>query len=113
MRFLLFLAFSVSCFAQSHSVTLNWTWTQAGGPAATGFKVYRAPVAGVYTIVATLPINTLTYVDSSTPVQTSGASFYYHITSYNATTESANSNTVQATIPFALTPPAGVTVVVK
>ena len=103
------------CWGQAaHSVTLTWTWTQSTGPAATGFNVYRATTpAGTFSIVGTVPVTTLNYLDNSNAVQTSGATFYYYVTSFNATGESTPSNTASATIPFALAPATGLAAVAK
>jgi len=112
--FCLTILFSIGCFAQSHSVTLTWSWTQGSGSAATGFNLYRATTpTGTFSIVGAVPVTTLTYVDASNPVQTSGATFYYYVTSFNATGESAPSNTATATIPFVLAPATGLQATVK
>ncbi len=115
MKLLIFALLAGSCFAQAHSVTLSWTWTQSSGPAATGFNVYRATTpTGTFSIVGSTAILSLTFTDSSIAVQTSGASFYYYVTSFNATAESTPSNIVgPETIPFALSPPGGLSATVK
>lgn len=116
-KLLLFLLVSVSCFAQaaSHSVTLNWTWAQGSGPAATGFNIYRSTTAtGTFANVGSSTSPTITtFTDASPAVQVSGSTFFYYVTAFNATAESAPSSTVSGTIPFALSVPGGLGITVK
>jgi large repetitive protein len=112
--FLLGVVLSIGCVAQTHSVALQWSWTQGSGPAASGFNIYRATSpTGTFTIVGTAPSTTLAYTDTSPAVQTSGASFYYYVTSFNSSGESTPSNTASATIPFALAPATGLQATAK
>ena len=114
--FALGLLLSIGSFAQAaHSVTLAWTWAQSSGPAATGFNIYRATSpTGTFSIVGSTAASVFAYADTSAPVQTSGSSFYYYVTAFNATSESTPSNTVgPETIPFVLAPPAGLAATVK
>ena len=107
------LLFSAVCFAQSHSVTLNWVWSQGSGPTATGFNIYSSATAtpGSFVVIASTP--TIGYVDTSAAVQTSGAVRYYYVTAFNANGESTPSNTVTVTIPFVLAPATGLTATAK
>ena len=80
--------------APQHSVTLNWNWSQGSGGTATGFHVQRGSITGgPYTVVSTVPVGTLTYVDTNVVAR---ATYFYVVTAYN----SMPSSEVMATIPF-------------
>jgi chitinase len=114
-RLLLLMLLSVGGFAQAHSVTLSWNWAQGTGPAATGFNVYRSTTAaGPFANVgsSTSPA-VMTFTDASPAVQVAGSTFFYYVTAFNATAESAPSSTVSGTIPLALSVPAGLSISVK
>lgn len=86
-----------------HSVTLNWTWSEGDGPAATGFNVKRGTTAGgPYTTIATLTVSRIrTYTDTSGTgdILTPGTTYYYVVTALSGTAESSPSPEAQATIP--------------
>ncbi len=108
---ILFLIFSVGCFAQSHSVTLNW---QSVGAGAVGVNIYRAPTStGTFLIIGTVPATSFTYTDNSQAIQISGTVVYYYATAIYPGAESPPSNTVMATIPFVLAPPTGLSAMAK
>lgn len=102
-RLILFLAFlSVVAPAvpgQPHpSVTLAWSWSQGTGDPATGFHVQRSPTAGgPYTVVGTIPVDALTYLDTTVKV---GQTYYYVVTAYNPGGDSDPSAEVSCTLPF-------------
>ncbi len=110
---LLFLLLSVAALAQPHpSVTLAWSWTQGTGDPATGFHVQRAAITGgPYTVVATVPLATLTYLDTAVTV---GTTYFYVVTAYNSAGDSAKSTEVTCTLPFQIpTAPTGLSGTVK
>ncbi len=115
MKILLLLLFSTIAFAQSHAVSLTWTWAQSTGPAATGFSIYRSTIAtGSFSLIGQVPSGTLSYADVSSAIQTSGTVWYYRVTAFNAQGESTPSNTIgPLTIPFALSPPGSLAATVK
>ena len=95
----LLLILSGVAFCQPHpSVTLAWTWSQGTGDPATGFHVQRSTTTGgPYTIVATVPVGTLTYLDTTVTV---GATYFYVVTAYNQSGDSPKSAEVTCTLPF-------------
>ncbi len=110
--FLLAFLYTFLLAAQPHpSVTLTWL-AGVGGDPATGFHVQRsATTGGPYTIVGTVPVGTLTYLDTAVAV---GATYYYVVTAYNAGGDSIKSNEVSCTLPFqAPAPPTGLSSTVK
>lgn len=115
LLFIVLLLAAGSCFAQAHSVTLAWSWAQGVGPPATGFNIYRATTpTGTFSVVGSVPVATLGYIDSSATVQTSGASFYYYVTAFNTSGESVPTSIVgPEIIPFALAPATGLSATVK
>lgn len=89
------LALFVSGYAgrklPTHSVTLSWS----PAPSATSYNVYRAKVSGgPYREVGT--VQTPRYVDTDV---TSGAVFYYVVTSVSNAKESAYSKEIRAAVP--------------
>ncbi len=102
--FLALAPFCSSLIAQTpHTVTLTWTWSQGGGPVATGFNVKRgATTGGPYAIVASLTGATIrTYTDASVTgnILTPGTTYYYVVTAVSGAAESLPSNEAQAFIP--------------
>ncbi len=85
--------------AQPHpSATLNWSWSQGTGDPATGFHVQRSTTTGgPYVIVGTVPVTTLTFLDTAVTV---GATYYYVVTAYNSAGDSSKSSEVACTLPF-------------
>jgi hypothetical protein len=104
MKTMLLLAMAIPALAQPHpSATLNWTWTQGTGDPATGFHVQRATVTGgPYTVVGTVPVSTLTYLDTAVTV---GATYYYVVTAFNSAGNSAKSCEVACALPFQIPGP--------
>src|ERR1017187_871361 len=109
---LLFLALSVTPALAQHSATLNWSWSQGTGDAATGFHIWRSTgttcTTGQTTPYATVSSSTiLTYVDL---VVLGGTSYCYTVSSFNSAGDSAMSNSYTAVIPIAAPPaPTGLT----
>jgi uncharacterized protein (TIGR03437 family) len=96
--------FCSSLVAQTpHTVTLNWSWNQGDGAAATGFNVKRGnTTGGPYTTIASLTGTTIrTYTDTSGTgnVLTPGATFYYVVTALAGAAESLPSLEAPALIP--------------
>jgi len=92
----------MACLAmgqQPHpSANMTWAWSQGTGDMATGFHIQRSATAGgPYTVVGTVPVGTLTYLDTSV---TAGQSYFYVVTAYNSGGDSSRSNEVACTIPF-------------
>ena len=89
--------------AQTHSVTLTWTWDQGSGGLATGYKVYRGQISGgsVNLIHTVTPETTMTYVDTSVGC---GKTYYYQVTAFNAGGESMPTTQVPAIIPTCALP---------
>lgn len=85
----------------AHKVTLNWD-AEAG---AASFNVKRATAAaGPFVQIANVPTNT--YVDAD-PALVEGKQYWYETTALNGATppvESAVSNIVTITVPFAVLP---------
>jgi hypothetical protein len=94
------------------SVRLAWNWAQGTGDMATGFHVQRAATSGgPYTVVGTVPVATLTYLDTTV---VAGSTWYYVVTAYNTGGESGPSGEVKCTLPFlAPTTPSGLSGSVK
>jgi cellulose 1,4-beta-cellobiosidase len=95
----LLFVLAILALAQPHpSASLAWNWSQGTGDPATGFHVQRSTVAGgPYTVVGTVPISTLTYLDTAVTV---GATYFYVVTAYNTAGDSAKSAEVACTLPF-------------
>ena len=82
-----------------HSITFSWLACKGGDP-ATGFHVQcGAAHGGPYTVVGTVPVGTLTYVDTAV---TAGSTYYCVVTAYNLGGDSVPSKEVSCTIPFAV-----------
>lgn len=80
------------------SASLTWAWVQGTGDPATGFHVQRSgTTGGPYTTVGTVPLGTLTYLDTAV---TPGVTYYYVVTAYNPGGDSAFSNQAVCVIPF-------------
>ena len=84
----------------AHSITL--TWTPAAQPAnidAFRWNIYRSTVGGgPYTLIASVPAATVTYVDSAV---TAGDEYFYVVTCVgSAGVESVDSAPADATIPI-------------
>ena len=98
--FALLLTLSAIGLAQTpHSNTLSWNWSQGSGDAATGFHVWKsATPGGPYTTpLATVPVASLTYVDSAV---VAGQTNYYVVSAYNTAGDSTKSSEVACTTPF-------------
>jgi hypothetical protein len=77
----------------SHSVSLNWGASTT--PSVT-YNLYRSVSSGTgYALVASA-LTSLTYTDTTV---VSGTTYYYVVTAFDGTTESAYSNQATATIP--------------
>lgn len=74
-------------------VYLTWSFVTD----ASGYKVYRSTTSGVYTDPPVDVGNTLVYEDTTV---NNGTTYYYVVTAYQGSTESAYSNEVSATPPF-------------
>ncbi len=85
--------------AQPHpSVTFSWAWSQGTGDPATGFHVWRSLTpGGPYTLINTVPLATLTYLDTTVLV---GLTYYYTVTAYNPAGDSTKPTEVACTLPF-------------
>jgi hypothetical protein len=111
-----FLALSVAPAFAQHSASLSWAWSQGTGDPATGFHVWRTAgttcATGQTTPYATVASpSTFSYTDNAV---TGGASYCYTVSAYNATGDSAMSNTYTATIPLNVpSPPTSLTGVAK
>ncbi len=103
MRTLTLLAFSVTAFAQSYGVELNWIASPSPG---VGYNVYKAttPNPAVWTLLTPTPIPGLTYTD---PIAT-GATYYYRITAALGIMESVPVTTT-IVVPGQPLPPGNVT----
>lgn len=93
------LLLSAPLLAQPHpSVTLAWNWSQGTGDPASGFHVMRsATTGGPYAVIATVPLGTLTYLDTAVTV---GLTYYYVVTAFNSAGDSSKSAEVACTLPF-------------
>ena len=109
---------------QPHCTILNWTPPASGGT-PTSYNAYRSNATGVCTWAqstsgpitspagcvkigsATVPATTLVDNSSTTNILTEGVTYFYVVTSANATGESAPSNEASAKIP--VSPPASPT----
>ena len=102
---LLVLLFTVSAFAQSHSVSLTWSASAdaAGNPSLT-YNVYRALIAcpsGDVLPTGALKVSNVAtpgYLDTAVSV---GQSVCYYVTATLNGGESAPSNTAGGVIPIA------------
>jgi hypothetical protein len=75
-------------YSKSGSVALQWQDRTAG---ETGFEVWRAPAGGSYSLLATVPANTTSYVDSNLPASTA---YNYTVRTLKGSAHSAYSNPV-------------------
>ncbi|HXW14776.1 MAG TPA: fibronectin type III domain-containing protein, partial [Terriglobia bacterium] len=82
----------------THDVMLSWTASTT--PGVMGYNVYRGTTSGgeSSTPLNSTPISTSTYTDESV---TAGTTYYYYVTAIaaNGTTQSADSNETDATVP--------------
>jgi fibronectin type 3 domain-containing protein len=76
-----------------HYVAISWTVPDATG--VTGYTVYRGTAPG-QTSAAVTSTSTTSYVDLT--VQ-GGSTYYYTVTSKNATAQSTKSNEIVAIVP--------------
>ncbi len=98
MRTIILLLISATTMFGQHSNTLTWNWAQGTGDPATGFHVKKATTSGgPYTTIATLPVATLTYIDTTV---VAGQTNYYVVTAFNTGGDSVPSNQVTCTTPF-------------
>ena len=80
---------SVTATAGAGNIALSWTAPANGGSVITGYNVYRSATQnGVYTLLTTNPIQTLSYTDSAG--LTNGTTYYYEVRANNAAGQSAN-----------------------
>lgn len=112
MRLLLFLALSLSAFAQL--VTVNWI-PAVGNPSGVGTNVYRAlgacsatPLTFAKLTATPLAAGVTNYVDSAV---SRAASYCYRVTAALGSVESAPSGTAEAVIPLGA--PTGVSVIIQ
>ncbi|MFA5794913.1 MAG: fibronectin type III domain-containing protein [Candidatus Brocadiia bacterium] len=77
------------------SARINLTWTDHANN-EDGYKVERKIGAGSYALVAVLPVNATSFVDSGL---TSSTTYYYRVRNYNSSGESDYSNEAYATTP--------------
>ena len=110
LTFALFATLGTAAQAQSsHSATLNWTQSTSTGVTANG--VYRSTTSGSgYALIYTSLSPMVTYTDSAV---VAGTTYYYVVTAFVGSEESAYSSQVTATIPSNPNPPTGITVVAK
>ena len=87
-----------------HNITLTWTAPTSGGP-PTGYKVERGTSAGTETLIATVPVPSLTYVDTN---GVGGTTYFYVVVATNSAGDSPKSNEVSSI--FLLDPPGAVVV---
>jgi len=76
--------------AAAASAQVNLTWTASSG--ATGYYVKRSTTSGAEAQIA--PVSATSYADTAV---TSGTKYYYVVSAYNSSGESANSAEVSAT----------------
>jgi titin len=81
----------VTSGATASAVTLNWTDTAAN---ETGFKIERSVSGGTFAQIGTVGADVATYTDSGLSASTT---YIYRVSAYNATGDSAYSNTATAT----------------
>jgi fibronectin type 3 domain-containing protein len=88
-----------------HQVALTWTQSTTAG--VTGNNVYRgAASGGPYSLIYGSATPITAYTDTSV---TGGSTYYYVVTAFIGSEESAYSNQFQATIPVAPAAPTGLT----
>jgi hypothetical protein len=78
------------------TVSLNWNANSAGDN-VTGYHLYREPQGGTSAVLVTTTTS-LTYLDSSVSL-IAGSSWTYYLTATNANGTSANSSSVNVSIP--------------
>jgi hypothetical protein len=82
----------------AHSVTLTWQ-APTSGSAVTQYDILRGLTAGAEVQIATVPVGTLTYVDSD-PTLVEGKDYFYVVKAQNSAGDSGPSNEVSVIIPF-------------
>jgi len=107
---ILFLLLGSAVAQAAHSVTLACN-PGTGGGQVTGFNAKRSTVAGSgYVVIGSA--STCSFTDTSTAIQTEGATFHYVFSATGPGGESPNSNDAAATIPFSVpATPGGTTAV--
>ena len=81
--------------ASSSQINLSWSApSNNGGLPITGYKVYRSTSSGTETLLTTIG-NSTSYSDTAV---TTGATYFYKVSSVNPAGESAQSNEASATI---------------
>lgn len=104
--------------AQSHTVTLNWAWSQGTGGTASSFQVQRGTISGgPYATIGTVPgITTQTYADSGalgSPL-VEGQKYCYVVQAVGTGGTSSSSPEACGTIPFSVpNAPASLTLTIK
>jgi cellulose 1,4-beta-cellobiosidase len=99
---------NAACGTSPHCAVLSWLWSQGTGDAATGFNIKRGTVSGgPYVTVSSVGPTITSYTDLSVTgnVLVEGTTYYWVITAFNATGESAPSNQATGTIPAVPPPP--------
>lgn len=76
-----------------HAIVLTWTAPTTGG-APTSYNVKRSTTTGTETTIASVPVPTTTYSDTT---GVGGTKYFYVVTAVNATGESGPSNEASAT----------------
>jgi len=91
-----------------HSIVLTWTAPTVGG-APTSYNVKRGTTGGTEVTIASVPVPTVTYSDTT---GVGGTKYFYVVTAVNSAGESAPSNEASATF-FLAAPgaPGGLTAV--
>jgi hypothetical protein len=81
----------------AHQVDLNWHASASSGQnGCCTYKVYRSPNSGAYGAAAATGVIGTTYTDASAA---SGTTYYYVVTAFDGTAESAYSNEAVAVVP--------------
>jgi hypothetical protein len=72
----------------SSTITINWTESFIN---ESGFNIERKPDGGSYSLLALVPANTVSYMDTGL---TDGTTYYYRVKAYNLSFESAYSDEI-------------------
>lgn len=86
------------------SSQVNLSWSDKATD-ETGFRAYRSTDNATWTLVATLPVNSIAFSDTTV---SAGTTYYFKVVSYNSNGTSADSNVASVTTP-ALAKPAAPT----
>ena len=77
------------------SSQINLSWTDQATD-ETGLRVYRSTDAAAWALVATLPVNSINFSDTSVAA---GTTYYFKVAAYNSNGTSSDSNIASATTP--------------